>query len=137
MGAAEYIADEIAEALQNKGYEATVHEQPNIEEIPLQGVYWLICTSTHGAGDLPDNIQSFIADLELTSPLLSDIEYGVIGLGSTSYDTFCSASHKIDALLTKFGAKKKGKLLEIDVLDDQLPEDYALSWLPSWLHTLT
>lgn len=136
MGAAEYIADELAEALQAKGFEAVMHEHPQYDAIPQQDVYWLICTSTHGAGDPPDNIQPFIAALKEKKPSLADIEYGVIGLGDTSYDTFCRASHDLDQLLTALGGQKQGDLLEINVLDDQLPEEYALLWLPKWLSVL-
>ena len=136
MGASEYVADELAETLQTLGHEATVHEQPLYDKIPQQGVYWLICTSTHGAGDLPDNIQPFIAALKQNAPLLTDIDYGVIALGDRSYDTFCKAGHEIDQILTSFSAKRSGEMLKINVLDEAIPEDQALEWLPKWLKTL-
>jgi MioC protein len=136
MGASEYVADELAEALQTLGHEASVHEQPQYDKIPQQDVYWLICTSTHGAGDLPDNIQPFIAAIKENSPLLAGIKYGVIALGDRSYDTFCQAGHEIDQTLTMFSAKRSGEVLQINVKDEISPEDQALNWLPQWLKSL-
>jgi MioC protein len=136
MGAAEYIADELALEIVKLGHHATVHEQPHIEDIPQKNAYWLICTSTHGAGELPDNIQPFITKLTQLAPNLADITYGVIALGDRSYDTFCHAGHQVDAVLANLGGQKRGDLLEINVLDNNLPEDYALKWLPLWLNSL-
>ncbi|NQZ06436.1 MAG: FMN-binding protein MioC [Algicola sp.] len=133
MGAAEYVADELAEALQALGHQAVVHEHPQYDKIPQQDVYWLICTSTHGAGDLPDNIQPFIAALKESAPILADLKYGVIALGDRSYDTFCQAGHQIDQILTSLGAQRSAQLLEIDVKNAVSPEDQALEWLPTWL----
>ena len=38
-------------------------------------------TSTHGAGDVPDNLQPFAKDLADQRPDLSALKYGVIALG--------------------------------------------------------
>lgn len=136
MGAAEAVADELAEELQTKGIEVTIHEAPNYDDIPQSNVTWLICTSTHGAGELPDNIRDFAAALNENKPDLCSIKYGVIGLGDKSYDTFCAAAHQFDQILCSLNAQSNGELLEINALDPDLPEDYALAWLPGWLGTL-
>ena len=57
-------------------------------------------------------------------------------LCNKSYDTFCQAGHDIDKLLSTLGAQKCGDLLEINVLDSDLPEEYAVKWLPLWLNSL-
>ncbi len=136
MGAAEYVVDELAAKLETLGYSATTHEQPNFAEIPQQDVYWLVCTSTHGAGDLPDNIQPFITALSNNRPSLAAIKYGIIGLGDKSYDTYCQAADDINRLLAGLGAQLCGELLQINALDPDMPEDYALNWLPKWLNSL-
>lgn len=43
MGAAEYVADELCEALQALDHQATIHEKPVFDDIPRQDVYWLVC----------------------------------------------------------------------------------------------
>ncbi|MFT4925182.1 MAG: MioC protein [Phenylobacterium sp.] len=136
MGAAEYVADELSIALESLGHHATNHEKPDINVIPQQDVCWLICTSTHAAGELPDNIQAFISALKTNKPLLSAIKYGIIGLGDTSYDTYCQAAVDINQLLLSLGAQQRGSFLQINALDEDLPEEYALNWLPDWLDSL-
>ena len=73
QGNTEYIADELAEALNQLDYEALVHEQPEYEAIPQQDCWWIVCTSTFGAGDFPDNIQPFVTALTQNKPNLSAI----------------------------------------------------------------
>ncbi len=58
LGAAEYVADAIAEKLDASGHTHTIHAEPNLDEIKTEST-WIVCTSTHGAGELPDNIQPF------------------------------------------------------------------------------
>lgn len=132
MGSAEYTADQIHQELNAINIANELHEFPDPTMIPSENVIWLICTSTHGAGDLPDNLQEFAAYITGVNSL-SEIEYGIIGLGDRSYDTFNLACKTIDELLALKGAKRIGQRLEIDVLDEQLPEDSALAWLPTWL----
>src|SRR4026209_1807019 len=45
-----------------------------------EGVF-LICTSTYGQGDVPDNAKALYEDLQQLRPDLSNVRYGVIGLG--------------------------------------------------------
>ena len=132
MGSAEYTADQIHQALSAANFTSQIHEFPEPEAIPTENAIWLICTSTHGAGDLPDNIQAFATSLSERGSL-EGLQYGVIGLGDRSYDTFNHAAIKLDELLQLQGAKRIGQRLEINVLDELLPEDAALAWLPTWL----
>ena len=136
MGAAEYVADELVAALDQQNITVTSHEQPQYAQIPQQDAIWLICTSTHGAGELPDNIQDFVSQLKQNKPDLGQIRFGVISLGDSSYDTFCQAGIDITALLQQLGARLTGEILQIDAQDADLPEDFALQWLPDWLNTL-
>src|SRR3989442_3410719 len=48
------------------------------------GVF-LICTSTYGQGDVPDNAKALYDDLRAKRPDLSRVRYGVFGLGDLSY----------------------------------------------------
>ncbi|WP_456296479.1 FMN-binding protein MioC [Vibrio sp. AK197] len=128
LGGAEYVGDHLSDLLEEHGLSTTIHNQPQMSEIPAQGI-WLIITSTHGAGDYPDNIQPFIADLQNTPPRMSEVKYAVIAIGDSSYDTFCEAGKHAYDLLEDIGAQPLTDCLTIDVTTDTIPEDAAEAWL--------
>ena len=132
MGSAEYVAEQLADQLNAQGISTQLHEQPVFNDIDQQNTIWLICTSTYGAGDYPENLIGFIDDLTQADDL-SNIKYSVIGLGDTSYDTYNLAGRNIDELLAQKGALRVAERLELNILDEALPEDTALAWLDSWL----
>ncbi|WP_105167153.1 FMN-binding protein MioC [Pseudoalteromonas sp. T1lg23B] len=133
MGSAEYVAEQLKEALKDQDIIAAVHEQPMLNDIvhPI----WLVVTSTYGAGDYPDNLLSFISELDQQDNL-DHIHFAVVGIGDTSYDTFNFAAKNCSQLLVSKGATQLLANLEIDVLDDVLPEDTALEWLPQLVEKL-
>lgn len=126
LGATEYVADAIQEHLESQGVNVSVHLSPEFEATPKQD-FWLICTSTHGAGDLPDNIQPFATALE--SADLKGTEASVIGLGDSSYDTFCQGAATMEMLLLKSGCTITFPTHTIDVLQHPIPEDEAVEWI--------
>lgn len=132
MGSAEYVAEQLNDALNNQGINSQLHDQPEFNEIDQQNTIWLVCTSTYGAGDYPDNLISFIEQVSQVDDL-SHLKYSVIALGDTSYDTYNLAGRNIDALLSQKGAVKVAQRLELNILDEALPEDTALAWLDSWI----
>ncbi|WP_063653505.1 FMN-binding protein MioC [Candidatus Arsenophonus triatominarum] len=131
MGSAEYVAEYIAEILEKYGFDTEVTYGPSLKELPTKGI-WLIVCSTHGAGDLPENIQPLAKEISEKKPDLSQINYGAIGIGSKKYDTFCGAIHKLDQLLKDHNAKRVGETLEIDILEHEVPEDLAEIWIEKW-----
>ncbi|BDH47769.1 FMN-binding protein MioC [Salmonella enterica subsp. enterica serovar Choleraesuis] len=135
LGSAEYVAEHLAEKLEDEGISTQMLHGPLSSELPTTGT-WLVVTSTHGAGDLPDNLQPLFDELSEQKPDLSGVRYGAIGIGSREYDTFCGAIDKMDALLTECGAKRVGSLLRINVLDHEIPEDPAEIWLAEWMPLL-
>ena len=132
MGSAEYVAEQLSDALNDQGINTQLHDQPEFSEIDQQNTIWLICTSTYGAGDYPENLLSFVDDLSQVDDL-SHLKYSVIALGDTSYDTYNLAGRNIDALLSQKGAIQLAPRLELNILDEALPEDTALAWLDSWI----
>ena len=133
LGASEYVADAIANLISERGNKVSVLLEPNIDDID-DDTTWIICTSTHGAGDLPENIQPFAKQLEDED--LSDVEAFVIGLGDSSYDTFCHGAMAMEKLLNDGGAKVMSDPLLIDVLHHPIPEDKAIEWFEPILDTL-
>ncbi|MBZ9613266.1 FMN-binding protein MioC [Rheinheimera maricola] len=135
MGAAEYVAEQVAETLVQAGYEINVHLKPELDHLNPSGV-WLVITSTYGAGDLPDNIQPFADQIAQDRRDLNTLSYAVITLGDSSYDTFCEAGRRLANLLSAKGAVSLINSLEIDAQQAELPEDIALAWLPKLMKCL-
>ena len=125
LGAAEYVADAIAEKLDASGHTHTIHAEPNLDDIKTEST-WIVCTSTHGAGELPDNIQPFAKQLEGAD--LSAVKAYVIGLGDTSYDTFCFGAKEMEKHIKNAGGTLITDALYIDVLEHPIPEDAAVQW---------
>lgn len=135
LGGAEYVADHLADLLEQDGHQTDIVNQADLSELSPDTI-WLVVCSTHGAGEFPDNIQPFVQQLTEQKPDLSCLKYGVIGLGDSSYDTFCAAAKKLDQQLSELGATRLGERLDIDVSQDPVPEDPAESWLAKWKSTL-
>lgn len=128
LGGAEYVGDHLSDLLVEKGFTTTIHNQPDLAEIDNHGT-WLIVTSTHGAGEYPDNIQPFIQALQATPPRTDDLKFAVIAIGDSSYDTFCGAGKHAYALLEDIGATPIADCFMIDILSHDVPEDAAETWL--------
>jgi len=131
LGSAEYVAEHLEEKLQDAGFSTQMLHGPALDELPTEGI-WLVVSSTHGAGDIPDNLLPLFETIRDTQPDLSQVRFGAIGLGNHEYDLFCGAIRQIEALLIAQGAHRIGDRLEIDVLEHEIPEDPAEAWLESW-----
>lgn len=132
LGAAEYVAESLAEELQEAGLSTEVLHGPNVDQLNLCGT-WLIVCSTYGAGDLPDNLQPLLEQIEQQQIDLSQVKFGAVGLGNSEYDTFCAAIKQIDHVFQTRGAKRVGDRLEIDVTQHAIPEDPAQEWIKKWI----
>jgi MioC protein len=98
-----------------------------------EGVF-LICTSTYGQGDVPDNARALYEDLKAKRPNLSHVRYGVFGLGDRTYaETFNFGGKRFDELLTGLGAQRIGERHQHDASSGVLPEETALEWCQEWL----
>lgn len=135
LGSAEYVAEHLAEKLEDAGFSTEMLHGPELDELPLAG-RWLVVSSTHGAGELPDNLQPLLEQIAEQQPDLSGVQFGAVGLGSSEYDTFCGAIKQIDDLLIARGAKRIGDRLEIDVTEHEIPEDPAEEWVKNWINLL-
>ena len=98
-----------------------------------EGVF-LICTSTYGQGDVPDNAKAFYDHLCSARPDLSQVRYGVFGLGDRTYaETFNFGGKRFDELLAQLGARRIGERYMHDASSGVLPEETALEWCHDWL----
>ena len=129
LGGTEYVAEACEETLLALNHHVTIHLQPNFEQITSENQTWLICTSTHGAGDFPDNIQNFVEDLTKCSKDLSPSKFMIIGLGDSNYDTFCKAAMDIEKVLLSKGCERIVSIKTLDMREEIDPEDLAQQWL--------
>jgi MioC protein len=98
---------------------------------------FLICTSTYGQGDVPDNARALYEDLQKKRPDLSKVRYGVFGLGDRTYaETFNFGGKRFDDLLTELGAKRVGERYKHDASSGVLPEETAVEWCQQWASKL-
>jgi len=139
-GNAQMVGETVVEDLIRAGHDATVVERcdDGLAALALETRdVLLVCTSTHGLGELPDNLIPLAEALRAEAPDLSSLLYGVIALGDQTYgETFCRAGKDMDALLASLGGRKRGDRLEIDACTQPLPDEDALVWLKEWLPLL-
>ncbi|NQZ21299.1 MAG: flavodoxin domain-containing protein [Colwellia sp.] len=129
LGGTEYVAEACEETLLALNHQVTVHLKPKFEQINSEKQTWLICTSTHGAGDFPDNIQNFIEDLKISTVDLSPVKFMIIGVGDSNYDTFCKAAFDMEKVLLSIGCNEITPLKTLDMREEIDPEDLAQQWL--------
>lgn len=102
-----------------------------------EAALYLICTSTYGAGDVPDNAQALYASLDDAPRYLGHVRYGVIALGDlgSHAQTFALAGQKFDERLEGLGAKRIGEIFVHDASDGSVAEALATAWCRDWLPT--
>ena len=98
------------------------------------GGLFLICSSTYGQGDVPDNAKNLYESLQSARPDLSNVQYGVIALGDRTYaETFCNGGRRFDAILSELGARRIGEIMLHDASAGTMPEEIAVTWVAGWI----
>jgi MioC protein len=137
-GTAQLCAQEMELALDDgdNRVETLLMDQLDSSVFSRDGVF-LICTSTYGQGDVPDNAKALYDDLRAKRPNLSGVRYGVFGLGDRTYaETFNFGGKRFDDILAELGATRIGERLKHDASSGVLPEETALEWCQQWLAQL-
>jgi MioC protein len=117
---------------------------PDIAVLPMDGLdigvfaqdaLFLLCTSTTGAGDVPDNAQALYASLLNEPRYLGSVRYGLIALGDAGAHaaTFAEGGLKFDAALQDLGAQRIGDILTHDASGDVDAETAGVQWCRGWL----
>ena len=134
-GTAQLCAQEMELALDDgdNRVETLLMDRLDSSVFSRDGVF-LICTSTYGQGDVPDNAKALYDDLRAKRPNLSGVRYGVFGLGDRTYaETFNFGGKRFDDILTELGARRIGERHKHDASSGVLPEETALEWCRQWL----
>jgi MioC protein len=96
---------------------------------------FLVCISTYGAGDVPDNAHKLYQSLETQARFLGHVRYGVIALGDSMAhaQTFGFGGKRFDERLQDLGARRLGDICFLDASDGTLPEARGAEWCRAWL----
>lgn len=135
LGGAEYVADHLNDVLTEQGYQVELFNQAELADIQHQTAL-LVVTSTHGAGELPENIQPLFQQIDESDLDFSQMKFSVICLGSSDYDTFCNAVNIVEQSLKAKGATQVCESLRIDVVNNFDHDGSAEEWLPAFTSTL-
>ena len=133
-GESEFVAREMAGYLCATEVPHRLWEAEELEGwLPPQNETLVIVCSSTGYGDLPDSIFPWYLSLEQAPSALFELEYGLIGLGDSSYDIFNGGIEHFERLFSDLGAKPIRETLKLDATVHYASEKGALSWLRALL----
>ncbi|KAL2836410.1 hypothetical protein BJY01DRAFT_258674 [Aspergillus pseudoustus] len=121
------------------------YDYDNLDELPDDKVAFFVL-ATHGEGEPTDNAVQcfqFLAGDDVTfksgatigDQPLSSLKYVAFGLGNNTYEHYNATVRRMDAALTKLGAKRIGSLGEGDDGAGTMEEDF-LAWKETMWATL-
>lgn len=134
-GTAQLVAQELELAWgdDETQVETLLMEKIDASVFGRDGVF-LVCTSTYGQGDVPDNAKALYEELQTKRPDLSAVRYGVFGLGDRTYaETFNFGGRRFDEVLAGLGAQRIGERVQHDASSGILAEEAAAEWGADWL----
>ncbi|MCL1067095.1 flavodoxin [Shewanella olleyana] len=132
-GSAQFVAETLTDKIAELDFKTNLLQPSDLAGyVPSEDELLIIVTSTTGQGDLPDDIALWFGELKTVAPYLPKLQYSIIGLGDSSYETFCGAAKQFDELLIELGATSLTETLEIDACETMEPETEATQWIPTW-----
>lgn len=134
-GTAQLVAQELELRIDDGETRAQARLMDNLDAAVFAGGgVFLICSSTYGQGDVPDNAKQLYESLLSTRPDLAHVRYGVIALGDRTYaETFCNGGRRFDRILSELGARRIGDILLHDASAGTMPEEVAAEWIGGWV----
>jgi MioC protein len=134
-GTAQLVAQEVELRLDDGDMQAQTRLMDGLDAAAFAGGgLFLICTSTYGQGDVPDNAKQLYESLQNARPDLSNVQYGVIALGDRTYaETFCNGGKRFDHVLSELGARRIGEVMLHDASAGTMPEEVAVEWVRGWM----
>ena len=130
-GNAEDLAFDVGNLSKEFDLEAEVK---GMDEVPLDGVIsckrLIICCSTWGEGDQPDNAQDLFDEVgESEDGCMSGVNFSVLALGDTAFEMFCQSGIEWDQILEQKGGNRINDRVDCDI--DY--EDDAAEWIEATL----
>ena len=128
-GNAEMVADDIAAAFVDQGYETVTAELTDVEVSDLAAMQIAVfVSSTYGEGGLPETAAPFHDALLTERPDLSGVRFAAFGLGDSIYETFNNAIETIRAALLELGAEQIGTTAKHDAASTTPATELADAW---------
>ena len=133
-GNAETCAYDAGDAAKALGFSPVIMDMNDVVLANLAQVErLLVCTSTYGEGEMPDNAASLWEEISASdAPSFSNTKFSVLALGDTGYDDFCLSGQQWDERLEQLGATRVVDRVDCDV--DY--EDLAEKWVQQSLSNL-
>ena len=119
-GTAESVAQSLQLACSDAFNPIHIHRMESVDAAIFDAdAVFLLCSSTYGSGDVPDNGQALYAQLDADPRYLGHVRYGLVALGDSSYgDTYGMGGLQFDARLQDLGAQRIGDICRLDASDD-------------------
>jgi sulfite reductase (NADPH) flavoprotein alpha-component len=118
-GNAEQLAQRTAQSLNTAGLTVELRSFLEVDATKLKNSHHvLFVVSTTGEGDAPDNAHNFLTQVMHQDADYSNLQYGILALGDSSYTKFCGFGHALDAWLRHSHAIPLFDLVEVDKSDD-------------------
>lgn len=133
-GNSERLARIAHDSCQQLGLDAELVDMAQAEMEHLNDLkYLMMVISTNGDGDMPLNAETVWEEAQEAQLTFSDLQYGVLALGDSSYDYYCQAGVDWDKYLIRARARPFNKRKDVDT-------DYyepGLAWIKESLVKLT
>ena len=136
-GTALKTATAVAHVLKHQRHEVRLNLDPNgpdLEQDDQEAL--LVCCSTTGEGELPQNIYPLYLALDDQRVAIQDRPYGVIALGDSGYQYFARAGFMLENVLYMSGAKRIGEVCTLDAKKDTNQPLVAAQWANDWVTML-
>ncbi len=132
-GTAWKSAQGAAAILDKLGHNPVVNEETTAQDLARDPEeVLLICCSTTGDGEVPQNIYPIYTALDNESIDLAGRKYGVIALGDRGFPRFAHAGFLMEDALYRCGARRIGEMLTIDAQVEDRPPLAAAMWARDW-----
>lgn len=136
-GNAEMVADDIAAAFADQGFNTTTTELTDIDVADLADMELAVfVTSTYGEGGLPESAEPFYQALTSASPDLSGFRFAAFGLGDSIYETFNNAIETLRSTLIDLGAEQVGTTAKHDAASTSPASALAETWARDLLNLM-
>ncbi|WP_080777441.1 diflavin oxidoreductase [Chryseobacterium phocaeense] len=115
-GNSKKLAVELAGIIKKKGVQVKLADLSQYKPKDLaKEDYFFIIISTQGEGEPPALAKKFYDHLHENNPDLSNVKFGVLALGDTSYPLFCKTGEDIDARIEVLGGQRILPLKKCDI----------------------
>ncbi|WP_327313571.1 flavodoxin domain-containing protein [Streptomyces sp. NBC_01235] len=128
-GNAEMVADDIAAAFGDQGFETVTAELTDVEVSDLADMHIAVfVSSTYGEGGLPETAAPFYDALMAERPDLTGVRFAAFGLGDSVYETFNNAIETLRTALLELGAEQIGTTARHDAASTTPATELAEAW---------